>query len=41
MHGPVKYYKTKDPLTESIERSNLAELTAKDEEYTKKSNRIR
>ena len=37
MHGPVKYYKTKDPLTESIERSNLAELTAKDEEYTKKA----
>jgi hypothetical protein len=31
---PIRYYKTNDPLTESIARSNLAELIAKDEEYT-------
>jgi hypothetical protein len=31
---PIRYYKTNDPLTESIARSNLAELVSKDEEYT-------
>ena len=38
MHGPNTFFKTEMPLEEAINMSNLAELAAKDKEYTQKAN---
>ena len=38
MHGPNTFFKTEMPLEEAINMSNLAELAAKDKEYTQRAN---